>query len=253
MSSAIVVTDDVEAGLALFDNSDIEGGVGKMPWFKYLSARAKDGVTSKTNPAGVVKHSYYYEDAHGVTAIRPFTLHAMKLFRFNGRINSGGKVVATRDKSYRCPETPRKFKQGVLVLALVYHPSGLQVAIGQFTSGLCDSFKGYEGLIGDWKNPEAMAKRGQKFADAGGAIHEAGRFTLTIGGYGKDVDSADGDETFEASIGTQLYAPSTPAQVEAFNEYMTRNTAILTDAVSYFAKIADGLMKLDETKFPKAA
>jgi len=236
-------------GLALFqDDAPVDAGQSKMPWIKYFSPKSKEGVSGKCKAAGVRVESFYFEDAHGVTAISPVKLHLLTLHRFNARIDQKGGVVATRDKDYRCPCVPKKFKQGVLGLCLVQTPGGLQVACLQAVSGLCAIFNGYEGIRSDWSHPAVMAKKGPKFEEAAKAAVAVGRFTLTIGGYGKEIENDDG-ETFEANIGTRTIEASTPAEVEAFNAYYANGTAVLTDAANYFARLVDRLNKLDETKY----
>ncbi len=236
-------------GLALFqDDAPIDAGQHKMPWIKYFSPKSKEGVSGKCKAAGVRVESWYFEDAHGVTAISPVKLHLLSLHRFNAKIDQKGGVVATRGKDYRCPNTPKKFKQGVLGLCLVQTPGGLQVACLQAVSGLCAIFNGYEGIRSDWARPAAMAKKGPKFEDAAEAAVAVGRFTLTIGGYGKEVENDDG-ETFEANIGTRVIEASTPAEVEAFNAYYTNGQEVLADSAAYFSRLVDRLNKLDDTVY----
>lgn len=239
-------------GLALFqDDAPIDAGQHKMPWLKYFSPKSKEGVSGKCKAAGVRVESFYFEDAHGVTAISPVKLHLLSLHRFNARIDQKGGVVATRGKDYRCPATPKRFKQGVLGLCLVYTPGGLQVACLQAVSGLCAIFNGYEGIRTDWAQPAVMAKKGPKFEDASKAAVAVGRFTLTIGGYGKEVtvQKDDDEETFEANIGTRVIEPSTPAEVEAFNAYYAQGQEVLGDSAAYFSRLVDRLNRLDETVY----
>lgn len=246
--TVLATIDNDPAVLALFGNGSEEVAVptsGKMTWLKFYSESSKEGVSGKCKAAGVKVNTFYLEDQLGVRALDHCRVHVVKLFRFNGKIDQKGAVIATRDADYRCPEKPKKFKQGVLALFLVQTPGGLQVACGQYLSSLCRAFQGYEGVVKDCSNADVLAKRGGVWDAASYAVVPEGRFTLSLSGY---AEATDNGPTF---IGHREVHASSAAEVDDFNALVTYARGVLFDAVAYFAKIADKLKKMDETKYDK--